>query len=89
MVRCLMLDLISAYENYLTKVKQASANTVFAYLRDVRQFAAWLQEQEETNVVDAITFLLGNNAQSTNAKHDYSADNRGWKPAQKGVHPKQ
>ena len=53
MVRCLMLDLISAYENYLTKVKQASANTVFSYLRDVRQFAAWLQEQEETNVVDA------------------------------------
>ena len=53
MVHCLMLDLISAYENYLTKVKQASANTVFSYLRDVRQFAAWLQEQEETNVVDA------------------------------------
>ena len=45
MVRCLMLDLISAYENYLTKVKQASANTVFSYLRDVRQFAAWLQEE--------------------------------------------
>lgn len=53
MVRCLMLDLISAYENYLTKVKQASANTVFSYLRDVRQFADWLQEQEGTNVVDA------------------------------------
>ena len=53
MVRCLMLDLISAYENYLTKVKQASANTVFSYLRDVRQYAAWLQEHEGTNVVDA------------------------------------
>ena len=53
MVRCLMLDLISAYENYLTKVKQASANTVFSYMRDVRQFAAWLQEQEGMNVVDA------------------------------------
>lgn len=53
MVHCLMLDLISAYENYLTKVKQASANTVFSYLRDVRQFAAWLQDQEGTNVVDA------------------------------------
>ena len=48
-----MLDLISAYENYLTKVKQASANTVFSYLRDIRQFAAWLQETEGTNVVDA------------------------------------
>lgn len=53
MVRCLMLDLISAYENYLTKVKQASANTVFSYLRDIRQFAAWLQETEGTNVIDA------------------------------------
>ena len=53
MVHCLMLDLISAYENYLTKVKQASANTVFSYLRDVRQFADWLQEHEGTNVVDA------------------------------------
>ena len=48
-----MLDLISAYENYLTKVKQASTNTVFSYLRDVRQFADWLQEQEGMNVVDA------------------------------------
>lgn len=48
-----MLDLVSAYENYLTKVKQASANTVFSYLRDIRQFAGWLQETEGTNVVDA------------------------------------
>ena len=48
-----MLDLISAYENYLTKVKQASTNTVFSYLRDIRQFAAWLQESEGANVVDA------------------------------------
>ena len=48
-----MLDLISAYENYLTKVKQASANTVFSYLRDIRQFAAWLRDAEGTNVVDA------------------------------------
>ena len=38
-----MLDLISAYENYLTKVKQASANTVFSYLRDIRQFSEWLR----------------------------------------------
>ena len=51
MVRWGMLDLISAYENYLTKVKQASTNTVFSYLRDIRQFAAWLQEQENTNIV--------------------------------------
>ena len=38
-----MLDLISAYENYLTKVKQSSANTVSSYMRDVRQFSEWIQ----------------------------------------------
>ena len=31
-----MLDLIGAYENYLTKVKQASGNTVASYMRDIR-----------------------------------------------------
>ena len=36
-----MLDLIQAYENYLTKVKQASSNTVSSYLRDIRQFSDW------------------------------------------------
>ena len=48
-----MLDLINAYENYLTKVKQASPNTVFSYLRDIRQFSGWLREQGEADVVDA------------------------------------
>ena len=48
-----MLDLIAAYENYLTKVKQASANTVSSYMRDIRQFAEWLRDTEETDVVDA------------------------------------
>ena len=48
-----MLDLINAYENYLTKVKQSSANTVFSYLRDIRQFSGWLQETETRDVVDA------------------------------------
>ena len=47
-----MLDLIHAYENYLTKVKQASANTVSSYLRDIRQYSAWLSQQG-ANVVDA------------------------------------
>ena len=41
-----MLDLIHAYENYLVKVKQASANTVSSYMRDIRQFAAWMQQQD-------------------------------------------
>lgn len=44
-----MLDLIKAYENYLSKVKQASANTISSYMRDIRQFAEWLG----TEVADA------------------------------------
>ena len=48
-----MLDLINAYENYLTKVKQASANTVFSYMRDIRQFDSWLRNGEEMTVLDA------------------------------------
>ena len=48
-----MLDLIDAYENYLTKVRQASANTVASYMRDIRQFAEWLQQSEELDVVEA------------------------------------
>ena len=48
-----MLDLIAAYENYLTKVKQASANTVSSYMRDIRQYADWLRSSEGIDVVDA------------------------------------
>jgi len=48
-----MLDLICAYENYLSKVKQASVNTVSSYLRDVRQFSQWLSERVGIAVVDA------------------------------------
>ena len=48
-----MLDLIYAYENYLTKVKQASANTIFSYMRDIRQFSQWLRMSQDKDVVDA------------------------------------
>ncbi len=48
-----MLDLVRAYENYLTKVKQASANTISSYMRDIRQFSQWLQSSAGINVVDA------------------------------------
>lgn len=48
-----MLDLIRAYENYLSKVKQASANTIASYMRDIRQFADWLSGSGVANVVDA------------------------------------
>ena len=48
-----MLDLVRAYENYLTKVKQASSNTISSYLRDIRQFSVWLRETQGIDVVDA------------------------------------
>ena len=48
-----MLDLIGAYENYLTKVKQASGNTVASYMRDIRQFAGWLHDEEQREAVEA------------------------------------
>jgi len=48
-----MLDLIRAYENYLTKVKQASANTISSYIRDINQFSDWLRTEEDLDVIDA------------------------------------
>lgn len=48
-----MLDLVGAYEKYLTKVKQASTNTIASYMRDIRQFAEWLRVSEDVDVVDA------------------------------------
>ena len=48
-----MLDLVRAYENYLTKVKKASGNTIASYIRDVRQFAEWLRAECGADVVDA------------------------------------
>lgn len=47
-----MLDLIKAYENYLTKVKQASTNTISSYMRDIRQFADWLRSNVGIDVID-------------------------------------
>ena len=48
-----MLDLIRAYENYLTKVKQASANTVSSYMRDIHQFDSWLGSSAECDISSA------------------------------------
>ena len=48
-----MLDLIHAYENHLIKVKQASENTVSSYLRDIRQFSAWMLQIDGTTVLNA------------------------------------
>ncbi len=54
-----MLDLIGAYENYLSKVKLASANTIASYMRDIRQFADWLRGQEVSDVVEASQVNIG------------------------------
>ena len=54
-----MLDLIQAYENYLTKVKHASANTIASYMRDIRQFSRWLNESEGIDVIDASQLNIG------------------------------
>lgn len=48
-----MLDLIQAYENHLIKVKNASVNTVASYMRDIRQFSAWLLQSEGCAVLNA------------------------------------
>ena len=48
-----MLDLVRAYENYLAKVKHASANTVASYMRDVKQYSQWLKESAAIDIVDA------------------------------------
>ena len=48
-----MLNFIDAYHNYLVKVKQASANTIASYMRDIRQFADWLRAAEALEVAEA------------------------------------
>lgn len=47
-----MLNFIHAYENYLSKVKKASANTIASYIRDIRQFTDWLAESCEIDILD-------------------------------------
>ena len=48
-----MLDLVSAYENYLVEVKKASNNTVSSYIRDIRQFSEWLHSNEGSDLQNA------------------------------------
>ena len=42
-----MANLISAYENYLLHIKQASTNTVASYMRDLRQFREYMTNMED------------------------------------------
>ena len=56
-----MLDLIKAYENYLSKVKKASTNTISSYIRDIRQFSEWLDmdvlDATQQNIGDYLRFM--------------------------------
>ncbi len=47
------MDLIHAYENYLTKVKKASDNTIASYMRDIRQYSEWLHRYQEAELLEA------------------------------------
>ena len=38
-----MVNIIARYEDYLIHVKNASANTVSSYMRDLRQYASYLE----------------------------------------------
>ena len=48
-----MLDLVQAYENYLSKVKKASNNTISSYIRDIRQYSEWLKLYAGLDILDA------------------------------------
>lgn len=47
-----MMELVSLFENYLINVKQASANTVASYMRDVRQFAQYVEDQLQVDLLE-------------------------------------
>ena len=54
-----MLDFVQAYENYLSKVKRASSNTIASYMRDIRQFSDWLHG-EGVEIIDATQLNISN-----------------------------
>lgn len=47
-----MIDFISAYETFLLNTKHASANTVTSYLRDLRQYAAYVEQELDRPLTD-------------------------------------
>lgn len=46
-------DCLTIYRTYLTEEKHSSANTVSSYLRDVSQFAAYLRQQFQCDLLQA------------------------------------
>ena len=59
-----MVNIIARYEDYLIHVKNASANTVSSYMRDLRQYASYLEtrgvavlDADQTVVSDYVAWL--------------------------------
>lgn len=52
-------ECLEIFEKYLTEAKKASANTLSSYLRDVRQFGAYLDTHTEASIVSAGEEELG------------------------------
>lgn len=48
-----MVDYIEAYGEYLYKERHASANTLSSYIRDIRQFSAYMQTLPKPNLCQA------------------------------------
>ena len=46
-------ECLAVFENYLKNEKNASANTLSSYMRDIRQLADYLETQTETDIVSA------------------------------------
>lgn len=47
-----MIDFISAYEDFLLNTKHSSENTVTSYMRDIRQFGAYVDESLDVALND-------------------------------------
>ena len=61
-----MKTFLAAYEPYLVEEKNASANTVSSYMRDLRQFASYVEERQltpqvitQSNVSTYLDYLSG------------------------------
>lgn len=52
-------EIIELFEHYLKDEKNASANTLSSYLRDIRQLAAYLESHTDAEIVNADAAELG------------------------------
>ena len=52
------MEYLTEYERYLAERKKASPNTLSSYLRDIRQYLAWLSEEGLTPEVTASSLMV-------------------------------